>query len=97
MKFVSVRDFRNRAAAVRKRLAREHEIVLTANGKPVAVIADVNEDTFEGKIAALRGARANAALDRIHAHARKSGADRLTMEEIDAEIARARSERRSGQ
>lgn len=95
MKFVTIRDFRNKTAAIRKALATEHEVVLTANGRPVALLTDVTEDTFEDKIAALRRARALTLLDRIGARARQTGADRLTMEDVDAEISRMRRERRS--
>lgn len=94
MKFVTIRDFRNKTAAIRKALSAEHEIILTANGRPIAVLADVDEDTFEEKLAALRRSRACAVLDRAHARARETGVNKLTMEEIDAEIAKARRERR---
>jgi prevent-host-death family protein len=95
MKFVTIRDFRNKTAAIRKALSAEHEIVLTANGRPIAVLADVDEDTFEDKLAALRRTRAYAVLDRTHARAKETGADKLTMEEIESEIAKTRRERRT--
>ena len=96
MKFVTIRDFRTKTADIRKDLDSEQEIVLTANGRPFAILAKVDEDTFEAKLAALRRARARDLLDRIRARARQQGTDKLTMAEIDAEIARARRERRSG-
>jgi antitoxin (DNA-binding transcriptional repressor) of toxin-antitoxin stability system len=96
MKFVTIRDFRNKTAAIRKALSAEHEIVLTANGRPIALLADVDEDTFEEKLAALRRTRAYAVLDRIQARAKEMGANKLTTGEIDAEIAKARRERRAG-
>ncbi|MGO8702491.1 MAG: type II toxin-antitoxin system Phd/YefM family antitoxin [Candidatus Brocadiia bacterium] len=95
MKFVTIRDFRNKTAAIRKALSAEHEIILTANGRPIAVLTDVDEDTFEEKLAALRRTRAYSLLDRTRARARETGADKLSMEEIDAEIAKTRRERRS--
>ena len=95
MKFVSIRDFRNQTAAIRKALSTEHEIVLTASGRPVALLTDVDEDTFEEKLAALRRTRADALLNRIRTRAKETGVHRLTMEEIDAEIAKARRERRT--
>ena len=49
----------------------------------------------EEKVAALRRARGLAVLDRIGTRARQTGADRLTMAEIDTEIAKARRERRT--
>jgi antitoxin (DNA-binding transcriptional repressor) of toxin-antitoxin stability system len=96
MKFVTIRDFRNRTAAIRKTLQMEQEIVLTANGRPVAILAGVDEESFEEKLAALRRTRARALLDRIRARAKATGADKLTMEQIDAVIARARRARRAG-
>ena len=96
MKFVTIRDFRNQTAAIRKSLRDEHEIVVTSNGRPFAILAEVDEDSFEDRLAALRRARARALLDRIRAKAKARGVDKLTMEEIDAEIAQARREARGG-
>jgi hypothetical protein len=69
--------------------------VLTANGRPIAIPAQVDEDTFEDRLKSLRRARAHAALDRIRAGARENGTDRMTMAQIDAVIAKARRERRA--
>ena len=93
MKFVTIRDFRNKTSTIRKALTSEHEIVLTSNGRPFALLTDVDEDSFEEKLAALRRTRAYAVLDRIRTKAKATGVDKLTMEEIDAEIAKARRER----
>jgi len=95
MKFVSIRDFRNKTAAIRQALGSEHEIVVTANGRPFAILAEVDEDTFEEKLAALRRTRTRLLLDRVQAKAEARGVDRLTMKEIDAEIVRARRQTRS--
>jgi len=94
MKFVTIRDFRNKTASIRKSLSSEHEIVVTSNGRPFAILAEVDEDTFEEKLAALRRTRARALLDRVQAKAKARGVDKLTMDEIDAEIAKSRRERR---
>ena len=96
MKFVTIRDFRNKTAEIRRTLETEHEMVLTANGRPFAILANADEDSFEEKLKALRSTRARILLDRIGARAKALGKDKMTMEEIDAEIARARAERRSG-
>jgi len=95
MKFVSVREFRNGMASVRKALKKEHEIVVTANGKPFAILAGVNEESFEGRLEAMRRARTHALIDRMQAMSRARGTDKTTMAEIDAVIARVRRERRS--
>ena len=95
MRFVTIRDFRNKTAEIRKALDAEHEIVLTANGRPVALLTDVDDDTFEEKIAALRRTRDRAVLDRIRSKARARGVDGLTMQQVDAIVAQTRRERRA--
>ena len=94
MKFVSLRDFRTKTAQIRKDLKVQHEIVLTANGRPTALLVDVNEDDFEETVKAARWSRLSLALDRIQADAKKRGLDKLTMTQIDAIIGESRRERR---
>lgn len=94
MRFVTIRDFRNKTAAIRKSLQSEHEMVLTANGRPFAILAHVDEETFEAKLAALRRAEARALFERIRTHAKARGPTNWTLRRIDAEIARYRQERR---
>ena len=96
MKFVSLRDFRTRTPQIRKDLNAEHEIVLTASGRPIAILAQVDEDNFEDRLKALRQARAHALLDRIQAKAKATGVDKLTTKQIDAVIVKSRRERRGG-
>ena len=95
MRFITFRDLRENMAAIRKSLPAEHEMVVTVNGRPFAILADANEDTFEGKLKALRATRARVLFDRIGAHAKARGGRRWTMKQIDAEIAKARAERRA--
>jgi antitoxin (DNA-binding transcriptional repressor) of toxin-antitoxin stability system len=94
MKFITIRDLRSNTARLRKELETEREIVLTANGRPFALMTAVEPDTVEEEILAIRRARARAALARIRAKARANGLDRLTMDQIDAIIAEARRESR---
>jgi antitoxin (DNA-binding transcriptional repressor) of toxin-antitoxin stability system len=95
MKFVTIREFRNHTAAVRKELQTEREIILTANGRPFAMMTPVAPDTVEREVLALRRARARTLLDEIRAEARAAGMDKWTMEDMDAFIAKARAERRA--
>jgi antitoxin (DNA-binding transcriptional repressor) of toxin-antitoxin stability system len=96
MKFVTIRDFRNKTAQIRKDLQTEREIILTANGRPFALVTGVTPDSVEREVTALRRARARILLDEIRADAKAAGVDKLTMEDIDAEITHARRERRAG-
>lgn len=94
MKFVAIRELRTKTASIRQDLAQAREIVLTANGRPFAVMTPVNPDTLEEEIQAIRRARTRAAIDAIRAAARTAGVDSLTPDDIDAEIAAARRARR---
>ena len=94
MEFVTIRDLRLRPAEVWNKLRQQHEIVLTSNGRPVAVMADVREDNVEETLAALRRARAQAAVSRLRQAAAVEGRDQISEAEIEAEIAQARQERR---
>ncbi|MBM4033842.1 MAG: hypothetical protein FJ291_18970 [Planctomycetes bacterium] len=97
MKCVSVEDFRNGSATIRAALKAEHEVVVTEDGKPFAILAEADEESFESKLEAMRRARFHAALDRMQATAKARGVDKMTMKEIDAVIARVRRERRAAQ
>ena len=94
MKFMTIRDLRSKTAELRKDLAADQEIVVTANGRPFAVMTRVEPDKLEREIMAIRRARAQAAVSRIRAGAKAAGLDRMTMDEIDAVVARTRRERR---
>ena len=52
MKFVTVRDLRGKSGQVWKDLARERDIVLTSNGKPVAILSAVTERNLEESLVA---------------------------------------------
>ena len=87
MRFVSIRDLRGKSAEVWKTLADERELVLTSNGKPFAIIAATDEATFEQSLRAIRRARAAAAVRTMQDQSRRLGNDRMTSDELDAEIA----------
>jgi antitoxin (DNA-binding transcriptional repressor) of toxin-antitoxin stability system len=93
MKFVSVRDFRLRPGDVWKQLKIYKDVVITSNGKPIAIINPVEDENLENSIAVLRRARALLALEEIQKKAALKELDKLTKEEIEEEIKSARSER----
>lgn len=94
MKFVSVRELRSKTATIRRDLAQAREIVLTANGRPFALMTPVGPDTVEEELQALRRARARAAVERLRTQAKAAGLGQLTAEAIEQEIAAARRSRR---
>jgi prevent-host-death family protein len=95
MEFVTIRDLRLKPGEVWDKLRQQREIILTSNGRPVAVIAGVGENDVEETVAALRRARAQAAVSRLRRAAAERGVDKLTAAEIESEIAQVRRERRS--
>ena len=90
MKFVSVRDLRGRPAQIWKQLARLNDMIITLNGKPIAILSSTSEDLLEENLAEIRKARALAALAAIRRDAAHRGLDKMSMEEIDAVIQKAR-------
>jgi antitoxin (DNA-binding transcriptional repressor) of toxin-antitoxin stability system len=94
MKFITVRDLRGRPAQVWKQLAKVREMVLTLNGKPIAIISSTSEDLLEKNLAEIRKAHATAALKAIQEESVSKGLDKMTMDEIDAEIQEYRKARR---
>jgi antitoxin (DNA-binding transcriptional repressor) of toxin-antitoxin stability system len=93
MRFLSVRELRARPAIWRE-LAEVGEMVVTSNGKPVAILAPVSEAGLESFLRALRRARAAEAVERLQRDSARAGRDRLSTGEIDAEIAAVREHRR---
>lgn len=95
MEFISVRDLRSRSAAVWDALAEEQDLVVTSNGKPVAVLSAASASTLDATLNALRQARAQLAVVEMQRRAREAGLDRWSLEQVNAEIQAARRERRA--
>jgi PHD/YefM family antitoxin component YafN of YafNO toxin-antitoxin module len=94
MKFLSARELRNRPGYVRD-LAEKDDLVLTANGKPIAILLGVEEGELEETARAIRQAKAQLALSRLRKQAARRGADRMSASAVDAEIRAVRSRRKS--
>jgi antitoxin (DNA-binding transcriptional repressor) of toxin-antitoxin stability system len=94
MKFVSIRELRSNAAALREELAEAKELVLTVSGKPFALLTPIGSGDLEREVMAVRRARARLAVDKMREAAKRRGLDRLTPNEIDALIAKTRRSRR---
>ena len=94
MKFVSVRDLRGKSSEVWKDLSREREMVITSNGRPIAILAATSESTFEESISALRTARAIDAVSSLQRRSIVNRTNTISPSEIDREIKSARKQRR---
>lgn len=95
MRYLTIQAFRKNTAQIRKDLQKELGIILTSRGKPFALMASVSPDRLAEEVAAYRHQRAPMLCEQTDADAKAKGTRRWTMREIEAEIARARAERRA--
>ena len=86
MRFVSVRELRGKSAAIWKELAQEREMVITSNGKPIALLAATSEELLEESLNTLRSARALAAVNAVQQTSTKAGTDQLSAAAVEAAI-----------
>lgn len=85
METLSIRDLRNRPGAVQADLSKKGELLLTSNGRPVALMLPVDGSNLDETLQAIRLARGQLALRMLRRHAREHGVSELSQAEIDAE------------
>lgn len=93
MKFVSVRDLRGKSAQVWKELPDEREMVITSNGRPVAILAAISETNLEESLSAFRQARSVEAVASLQRRSVEQGTDVIAMQDIEAEVLAVRKKR----
>jgi antitoxin (DNA-binding transcriptional repressor) of toxin-antitoxin stability system len=95
MKFVTVRDFRTSPSTIWKKLPSEREMIITNNGKPIALITPLNDETLEDTVSAVRKAKAINAVRKMQEISKSLGNDKMTLKEINAIIKTAREDKRN--
>jgi len=93
MQLVPSRDLRVRPAAVWKALKQRKDLVITSNGKPIAIMTAADPETFEDTFLTLKRARALRAIEAMHRSAVASGRNRISDREIDRAIKAVRKQR----
>ena len=93
MQFVSVRDLSTKPKDVWRKVKGE-ELVVTSNGKPIALLSGVTEETLEQTLRAIRRSRALIALEGMQKKSIRLGLDKLTDSQIESEIRAVRKSRR---
>ena len=93
MRFVTVRELRSQSAKVWRELGEEGDMVITSNGKPIAILSAVSQHNLEESLSALRRARAIAAVDAMQRRSVATGTHRMTQDDIRAETAAVRKSR----
>jgi antitoxin (DNA-binding transcriptional repressor) of toxin-antitoxin stability system len=94
MKFLSVRDLKTKSSQVWKELTEQKEMIVTSNGRPIALLSSINENNLEQVLTAFRRARATNAVASIQYESTQKGTDKISMDEINAEIGAVRSKRK---
>jgi len=94
MKFLSTRELRNRPGFVRE-LAQKEDLVLTASGKPIAILLGVEDDNLEEAALVIRQVRAQRAVSRMRREAARRGLDTSSASAVDAQVRAARAKRKS--
>jgi len=94
MRFLSVRDLKTKSSQVWKELAVQKEMIVTSNGRPIALLSSINENNLEQVLTAFRRARATNAVASIQYESTQKGTDKISMDEINAEIGALRSKRK---
>lgn len=90
MQFISVRDFRTKSAAIWKNLPEERNMVITNNGKPIALLTPVDEKNLESTLSDFIRVRAIQAMREMQEISARNGNDKMTLEEINEIIADTR-------
>lgn len=95
MDFISIREFRNQPGKVWEKLAKDHQLVVTRNGKPFAILTETSSADLEADLQDLRRARFGRALAALRSEAEKKGLDKLSLDQINEIIHKAREARRN--
>ncbi len=94
MSTISVAELKKKSAEDLLKTAVKDNLVITSDGKPVALVMDiegVSVGSAEALMRSVTALKAQAALQQTSA---SIGTDTMTMSDIDAEIAATRRDRR---
>jgi antitoxin (DNA-binding transcriptional repressor) of toxin-antitoxin stability system len=93
MRFISVREMNTKPKEIWEKI-KEEELVITLNGKPIALLSAVSEETLEKTLRMIRRSRALLALEEMQRKSLALGLDKMSDREIEAAIRSVRKTRR---
>jgi len=94
MRFITVRDFRTSSSSIWKTLTSEREMIVTSNGKPIALLTPLTDRTLEDTVSSVRRAKAINAVKKMQETSMDLGNTGMTLEEINTIIAGVRAKKR---
>lgn len=90
MNFCGVRELSNNTKAVLENVSRGNKVIITDNGKPSALMIQINEDNFELVLSLVQQLEMQSNLSAIWEKSAQDFPAGMTEEEIEAEISAAR-------
>ena len=96
MEFVSVRELSKSPKDAFEKLAADGKAVITNNGLPQAILVKVDAASFENTLSLLQKLEFMQNLTEMRLSSRRNGNSGMALNEINAEIAAARAERKKG-
>lgn len=95
MDFVTTKELRAESGKIWAKLEAGEDIVITRNGKPFALMVHTEAASLEDDLRAIRAERFAANVRKLQQRSVEQGLDKMSAEEIDAEIALMRKERKA--
>ena len=93
MNFFTVRDLRTQPRQIWEKLSEVHELIITNNGKPSALMIEIDDENMDDVLASVRQSMAMRATNKLRLASMKSGNSKMSEQEIEAEIKEVRKER----
>lgn len=93
MNFFTVRDLRTQPRQIWEKLSEVHELIITNNGKPSALMIEIDDENMDDVLASVRQSMAMRATNKLRLASMKSGNSKISEQEIEAEIKEVRKER----
>lgn len=93
-KWLASREFSASPGRALKAVSRSGRVLVTANGKPKAIMIPTSEETFAHDLEMLDRVALAQAVAAIRADSVRRGTDTLSMDEITAEVSTVRSARK---
>ena len=89
MNYVTVKDLKQ-TRTLWKQLSAERELIITRDGKPCAILVEVNAESCNESLSEIRRGLFSSAVSRIR---RKAEGKPISAEEVEAAIVESRNER----
>jgi len=90
---ISINDLEKQSAAEWLKSVDKDDLIVTSQGRPVAVLLPINAQSLDSTLSALRSVRAVQAQAALQKSADANGTSSLSMSDIDAEIIASRQTR----